>query len=154
MSKGNNILNYSTQIEAGRTIGEIVSLLVAKRASSINTDYDEHGRAVALTFVIRIVDNLIPFRMSPNVAGVARKLPNSQDVARAERVAWRILLRWVEAQMAMVESTQAEMGQVFLPYAVQTSGETVWQSFQEHNTKRLAAPTEEAIYVQFEDSME
>lgn len=138
-SKGNQILNYTTTVEAGRTIGEITSLLVQKKALSINTDYDEKGRATALTFVIRVGDNQIPFRMSPNVDGVRRKLPNTSDVARAERVAWRILLRWVEAQMAMVESTQAEMGQVFLPYAVKPDGNTVWQSFQQSNTKQLGA---------------
>lgn len=139
MPKGNNILNYTTDVPAGRTLGEIVGLLVAKKASSINTDYDEAGRARALTFVIRIGDNLIPFRMEPNVQGVLRKLPSSSDIARAERVAWRILLRWVEAQMAMVESTQAEMGQVFLPYAVKPSGETIWQAFQMSNTKQLGS---------------
>lgn len=138
MSKGNNILNYTTSVEAGRTVGEIVSLLVQKKALSINTDY-ENGRASSLTFVIRVGDNLIPFRMAPNVQGVARKLPNPRDIDRAERVAWRILLRWVEAQMAMVESTQAEMGQVFLPYAVKPSGETLWQAFQASNTLQLSS---------------
>lgn len=137
MSKTNQILNYTTEVPAGRTVGEITSLLVQKKALSINTDYDENGRAIALTFIIRVSDNLIPFRMEPNVKGVAKKLPNQQDIARAERVAWRILLRWVEAQMAMVESTQAEMGQVFLPYAVKPNGETIWQAFQMSNTKQL-----------------
>jgi hypothetical protein len=133
---GNKLLNYSTTVEAGRTVGEITSLLVQKRAVSINTTYDENGRATALTFVIKVADNLIPFRMTPNVKGVARRLPGS-DLARAERVAWRILLRWVEAQMAMVESNQAELGQVFLPYAVNNSGETMWTAFQMSNTKQL-----------------
>jgi len=133
----NNLLNYTTTVAAGRTIGEITSLLVQKKAISINTEYDDKGKAQSLTFVIRVGDNLIPFRMKPNIEGVRRKLPNSSDLPRAERVAWRILLRWVEAQMAMVESTQAEIGQVFLPYAVNNQGETFWQVFQASNTKQL-----------------
>jgi hypothetical protein len=138
MSKGNNILNYSTTIQAGKTVGEITSLLVQKKALSISTDYDEKGRASALTFIVRVGDNLIPFRMMPNIEGVRRKIRNG-DPAQAERVAWRILLRWVEAQMAMVESTQAEMGQVFLPYAVKPDGNTVWRAFQMSNTKQLVS---------------
>ena len=135
---GYNILNYSTEVEAGRTVGEITSLLVAKRCTAINTDYEDR-KVVALTFVVRVGDNMIPFRMTPNVEGVARKLPNPSDKARAERVAWRILLRWVEAQMAMIDSMQAEIGQVFLPYAVRNDGNTMWQAFQMSNTKQLAA---------------
>jgi hypothetical protein len=134
---GNNILNYSTEVEAGRTVGEIISLLVAKRCTAINTDY-ENGRLLALTFVVKVGDNMIPFRMTPNIEGVARKLPNPHDKIRAERVAWRILLRWVEAQMAMIDSTQAELGQVFLPYAVRNDGETMWTAFQMSNTKQLS----------------
>lgn len=136
MSKGNQILNYTTTVEAGRTVGEIISLLVQKRAVSINTDY-EGGKASAITFVVKVADNMIPFRMVPNVIGVSRKLPNPGDTARAERVAWRILLRWVEAQMAMVDSAQAELGQVFLPYAVRPDGNTIWHAFQMSNTKQL-----------------
>lgn len=135
---GNKLLNYTTSVEAGRTAGEIVSLLVQKKAVSINTDYDEKGRAKALTFVVKVADSLIPFRMEPNVEGVLRCLPGN-DLARAERVAWRILLRWVEAQMAMIESNQAELGQVFLPYAVNNNGETMWKAFQTSNTKQLTA---------------
>lgn len=142
MRKTNNILNYTTDVPAGRTVGEITSLLVQKKATSINTEYDTSGRVSSLTFVIRIQENFIPFRMTPNVDGVARKLPNRNDIARAERVAWRILLRWVEAQMAMVDSAQAETGQVFLPYAVSANGETVWQRYLANNTKQLGSATE------------
>lgn len=102
----------------------------------INTDYQD-GKATAITFVIRVGENLVPFRLAPQIQGVAQKLPNKRDIVRAERVAWRILLRWVEAQLAMVESLQAEMGQVFLPYAVDKEGETFWKAFQASNTKRL-----------------
>jgi hypothetical protein len=131
------ILNYTTKVAAGKTVGEIITLLVKKQANSINTEY-ENGKAISITFVIRINDALIPFRITPNVKGVLSKI-RSTDMAQAERVAWRILLRWVEAQMALVESSQAEMGQVFLPYAVNNSGDTFWQAFQMSTTKQLTA---------------
>jgi hypothetical protein len=48
---------------------------------------------------------------------------------QAEWVSWRILKDWVEAQMALVESGQAEAAQVFMPYATRQDGQTMWQAY-------------------------
>jgi hypothetical protein len=59
--------------------------------------------------------------------------------AQAERVAWRIVKDWLEAQMAIVVTNQAEMAQVFLSYVIaDRSGLTVYQQFKEHNQKQIA----------------
>lgn len=137
--KASNILNYRTEVDAQKTAAEIMQLLVGKRVSSINLDYSE-GRIKAITFVANVADSMIPFRLQPNIEGVYRRPEiKAQGMQQAERVAWRIVLRWVEAQLAMVESNLAEIGQVFLPYAVQGNGETLWQYFQAKNTKLLVA---------------
>lgn len=47
-----------------------------------------------------------------------------------ERVAWRIVKDWVEAQMALIESGLAELPEVFLPYAVKPDGRTVYDEFK------------------------
>lgn len=60
-------------------------------------------------------------------------------IAQAERVSWRIIKDWVEAQIALVESSQAEMAQVFMPYATDESGGTLYMRFLESNQKRLAS---------------
>ncbi len=81
---------------------------------------------------------MIPFRLQPNIEGVYKRPEiKAQGMQQAEKVGWRIVLRWVEAQLAMVESNLAEMGQVFLPYAVRGDGETLWNAFQMSNTKQL-----------------
>lgn len=134
-TRKNPILNYTTTISVLKTVSEITSLLSRKHAVSVSTDFTA-GKPTAITFVIVIGEQRVPFRLEPKIAGVARLLPG-RDPARAERVAWRILYRWTEAQMAMVESSQAEMGQVFLPYAVGVSGETFWHAFQESKMKQL-----------------
>jgi hypothetical protein len=59
--------------------------------------------------------------------------------SQAERVSWRILKDWVEAQLALIESGQAEMGQVFMPYAMNDQGRTMYELFVENNQKRLSA---------------
>lgn len=135
--KAENILNYRTRVLAKQTVSEIVGLLAGKRVTNISIDYQE-GKTAAITFILKVADSMIPFRLEPKVDGVLRRPEiRSQGREHAENVAWRILLRWVEAQLAMVESNQAEMGEIFLPYAVRANGDTFWKAFQMSNTKQL-----------------
>ena len=46
---------------------------------------------------------------------------------QACRVAWRIIKDWLEAQMALIQTQQADLAEIFLPYL--TSGN---QSFYEY----------------------
>ena len=46
---------------------------------------------------------------------------------------------WCEAQLAIVESNQAEMAEVFLPYAIDAKGETMYRLFKESKQKQLGA---------------
>lgn len=106
----------STKISAQQTAGELVGELVKAGASSVNTDY-KGGKISGLRWIMRVggVDALfeIPIRVEP----ILKKL-GGQDTAQAERVAWRQLLRWVQAQNAMIEVGMAQPGEVYLAYAV------------------------------------
>ena len=43
-------------------------------------------------------------------------------------MAWRIIKDWIEAQLAIVEAEQAEMVEVFLPYAQNpATGKTLFE---------------------------
>lgn len=135
--KPSKLLNYRTRVAASQTVSEIVCLLAGKKVSSVNIDY-QNGKATAVTFVIRIADSLIPFRLAANIDGVMnRPEVRNQGREQGENVAWRIVFRWVEAQIALVEANQAEMGQVFLPYAVRDNGDMLWTAFQASHTKQL-----------------
>jgi hypothetical protein len=52
------------------------------------------------------------------------------DEIRGSNVAWRICKDWIEAQMAYIKAQQAVMSQVFLPYIVNSNGDTVYALFQ------------------------
>ncbi len=67
------------------------------------------------------------------------------DRAQAERTAWRQVLRWVEAQMAMIDAGMTQTQEVFMPYAVipGTDNKTMFQAW-ESQQKQLAAPSEAA----------
>ena len=149
------ILNYSTAISPSRTIGEITSLLIRKNARSITTEFTDEGEIKAVSFVMHVGGLPIRFLLPANVEGVASVMLHDEpwnsrrhsgrekyeaDVcSRAKWVAWRILKDWVAAQMALIESGQAEAAQVFMPYAQQNNGTTMYQLWVENNQKQLPA---------------
>ena len=50
---------------------------------------------------------------------------------QAYRVAWRNILDWVEAQMALLEIEMAKIEEIFLPYMVNSSGETLFERLKQ-----------------------
>ena len=57
---------------------------------------------------------------------------------QAERTAWKILLDWVEAQMAMIELSQVEVLQVFLSYVYDhQKKQTFFEQIKEKKYKAL-----------------
>jgi len=137
------ILNYTTKIDANKTIGEIQRILAKGKAKQISVDYDDDENPSAIQFMIVYLEQPVYFRLPCNVDGVYRalcasKAPHSlRTTAQARRVAWRIIKDWTEAQLAIVEANQAEMTEVFLPYALDTSGQTFFQVFTESKQKQL-----------------
>lgn len=64
------------------------------------------------------------------------------DREQAERVAWRIIKDWIEAQMAILESEMVTMDEIFLPYTLDNKGNTLYQLFAT-NALQLNAPMED-----------
>jgi hypothetical protein len=131
------ILNYTTTIDVHKTMGEIQEKLAKAGALAISIDYGEGGTPTALTFVVKIRDVLVNFRLPSRHEGVFRRLTLDENVPnrfrtedQARRVAWRIIKDWVEAQLAIIEAGQAELAEVFLPYAVMPNGRTLFQEFE------------------------
>lgn len=59
----------------------------------------------------------------------------------AERVAWRQLLRWVEAQLAMVDTGLSTVDEVLLPYMRGDDGQTIYSLFKVNEQKQLTVAT-------------
>lgn len=139
------ILNYTTKIPVHQTVGEILQILAKAGATNTSIDYDAAGEPVALTFTIRVQDFPLRFRLPSKHAGVLKLLENDKSIdrtayrteAHARRVAWRIVKDWIDAQLALVEAEQASLAEVFLPYAVTKTGNTLYQEF-EANQKMLS----------------
>ena len=129
------ILNYTTGIAPEKTVSEIQRILGAKGATRVSIDYAQ-GKAVAVTFGLDVAGAPVSFRLPCNVEGIRaslkrdKKMTAARDTAQCQRIAWRIVKDWVEAQMALVEAGQAEVAEVFLPYAIHSNGQTVFQAIK------------------------
>ncbi len=138
------ILNYTTSIKVEKTVGEIQAALAQAGAKAVLFEFD--GPVVtAISFRIKYEDEMVSFRLPSNIDNIYVVLQNDPNVPRrlrtpeqASRVAWRIIKTWLLAQLALVEAEQAEMVQVFLPYAQHpATGQTVFESMQDGGFKRL-----------------
>jgi hypothetical protein len=145
------LLNYTTTVPARRTVAEIQAALADAGARSVLVDYLEDGRPAAVAFVLVTPLGLRSFRLPADVAAVAKVLArdaanvkahvNRRALAsfeQAERVAWRILKDWLEAQLALVRVDLASLDQVMLPYMLAPDGRTtVYDLYRDH---QLALP--------------
>ncbi|GAB2552796.1 hypothetical protein [Rufibacter soli] len=127
------ILNYTTKVPASKTVGEIQEILASGGAKRIMIDYGSDREPVAVSFLIEVSPgNLVSFRLPSNPKGVLASLEKDKvknefrNMDQAQRVAWRVIKDWVEAQLAIIYAEQATMLQVFLPYAVTSSGDTMF----------------------------
>lgn len=142
------IKNYTTEVDAAKTCGEISGMLASKGARRVQIDYDETSQPSSISFVYLVYNCPVFFRLPCNIDGVLKCLRTQKGVPysyqnkeQARRVGWRILKNWLEAQIAIVEAGAAQFSEVFLPYAVDNEGRTMFQRFDaEYAQKALPAP--------------
>ena len=137
------ILNYTTKVDVYTTLGAIQGQLVKHGAKKIMQDYDEQGKIVSLSFLINTPVGERGIRLPANVDAVHKVLTRQKvkcDREQAERVAWRIVKDWVEAQMAILESEMVQLDEIFLPYMVNDNGQTLFAAYRD-NQLRLEGAT-------------
>jgi len=132
------LLNYTTQIEAIKTVGEIQGILAGHGAKSIKTDYTGDGQVEALSFLVLTPHGEVGIRLPIDPDAVLKVLTKQNSLGRvprrfvnrpqAIRVAWRIVKDWVSAQMAILETEMVRMEQVFLPYVITKGGRTLYEA--------------------------
>lgn len=138
------ILNYTTQIKTEKTASEIQRKLADAKAQAVLSEYDENGVMCAMSFRIMTPQGPISFRLPANIDGVYRAICNDRRISKglktrdqAARVAWRIIKDWVEAQLAIVEAEMADIKEVFLPYAQNATGQTLYEAIKGNGFKML-----------------
>lgn len=126
------IKDYSTKVDVFTTLGEIQGMLVKHGAKKVLQEFDDDGNVQSVLFMINTPMGIQAVRLPANVDAVQKTLAKQKvkaDRAQAQRVAWRIIKDWVAAQMAILESEMVSMDEIFLPYMLNTDGQTVHQLF-------------------------
>lgn len=127
------LLNYTTKVDVYTTLGAIQGQLVKHGAKKIMQEYDDQGRIYALSFSVDTPSGQRGIKLPANVDAVHAVLTRQKvkcDREQAERVAWRIVKDWVEAQMAILESEMVQLDEIFLPYMINNSGQTLFEVYR------------------------
>ena len=134
------ILNYTTTVDAFKTVSEIEYILVKHKAKSVMKQY-EGERITGLSFLIDNGRTMIPVRLPVKTEECLKVLKkekaNSQrsnikaTPEQAERVAWRILKDWIEAQMALLDIEMVRFEEIFLPYIELPNNQTLFQALEQ-----------------------
>jgi len=132
MRKNQAIYMGTTKIDAGKTAAEISELLGRYGVTTVQSTFDR-GEVVGLAFSI-VAGSLelyykLPVRHEPvlQVLKKSKMRGEYKNEAQARRTAWRQVLRWVEAQMALIETGMADIKEIFLPYMMTPQGRTLFQ---------------------------
>lgn len=137
------ILNYTTKVNAFRTVNEIQQILIGAKARAVLIEYDDEGVPTSISFKVDTKHGLMSFRMSSHADGVYAVMQNEnvdkkyKTLERSHWIAWRIVKDWIEAEMARINSGQAEMAEVFLAYAQNEAGTTIYDTLVDKGFPQL-----------------
>jgi hypothetical protein len=126
------LLNYTTKVAAIDTVAEISKKLLAYGVREQTVRYDKNRKPIGLAFRIDTAFGeqgfVLPADPAPVLKILERDWSNGSIPARyatreqAEKVAWRIVKDWLEAQLAIVETGMVKLDEVMLPYLQTAEG--------------------------------
>lgn len=141
----------TTKIDVGKTVAEIQDILGRYGCCSVMSEYDK-GEVTSVCFQVMFLNKTVPFKLpcrweciyknfvDRRALGKLRPIhKESEDIIQAKRVAWRQILRWVEAQMALVETDMVKVQEVFMPYMQPAigKGKTLYEHVEHSEGKFL-----------------
>ena len=140
------IKNYTSDKPIDSIFTELQQTLVQHGARQISFDYGDNAKVQGVQFVIKVNDRFIPVKLPARVEKaqtvlkkqwedgvISHKRGKEQTYGyeQAYRVAWRNILDWVQAQMALLEIGMAKIEEVFLPYMQDREGITFFERMEQ-----------------------
>lgn len=122
-----------------KTVSEIEYILMKHKAKSIVKEFDGDS-IVGLYFLIDTGPYQVPIKLPVRIDACHQVLKKQKKAGnrnikdtreQAERVAWRILKDWIEAQMALLDIEIVCLEEIFMPYIVDKSGQTLFEKLKE-----------------------
>jgi len=127
------LLNYTTTVDAAKTVAQIQLILAKHGARAVLINYSDTGDIEALSFKVQTPHGEVGIQLPVNTESILKVLekqnlpPRYVNRPQAIRIAWRIVKDWVEAQMAILETEMVKMEQIFLPYILSEEGRTLYE---------------------------
>lgn len=140
--------NYTS--EGRGTFEKIQKVLANHGANRIMYDYGPDGQLTAITFGFDLNGQPMGFRLPALVENVVQIMYGKKDrygnvrkITQAQRdqaykTAWANIRDWIDAQMALIDTRQVKLEQVFLPYLIMQGNETL---FEQLERKQFALPS-------------
>jgi hypothetical protein len=140
------IKNYTSDKPIERIFAELQQMLGMHGAKHISFEYGDDGKIQSVAFTIKVHDRFIPIKLPARVEKAQavmkkqweegmishkRGRESTYGYEQAYRVAWRNILDWVQAQMALLEIGIAKMEEVFLPYMQDRDGVTFFERMEQ-----------------------
>ncbi len=147
-----------SDISIDKIFAELQKTLGQHGAKQISYDYGDDGRVQGVQFVIKVNDRFLPVRLPARVEKAQAVLKRQWDAGiishkrakektygdeQAYRVAWKNILEWTQAQMALIEIEMAKLEEIFLPYMVDRSGKTYFETLEKRQFQLESGDTVE-----------
>lgn len=132
----------TTEISSAKTVGQIIGELGEYPfVRQVSQTFNGSGGVRSIEFLITDEQlGITSYRLEPRIEEIFKILQGKQtdpvkweekDRQRAPKVAWRQIYRWMQAQLAMVDSKMAAPQEVFFAHMVNKDGTTMFQKFVE-----------------------
>lgn len=150
-----NLRNYTSEVSVDRSVSLIERELVNAGAMHISKPYDEDGNLAGIMFQIPNNGRPLIFKLPVRwktcfkimMAEVRKPLPTTEERVKqqAQRTAWKILYEWTAIQVSLIKLEQADVIEVFLPYAYDPSkDQTFFERLKAGGFKQLSSGAEGA----------
>lgn len=127
-----NIKNYTSEAKVENTVAHIEELVIKKmNARQFFKEY-KNGHLDGIVFVVPTDKGDLPFKMPARVEKVEKLVGN---IEQARRTAWKNIHDWIDAQVALIETEQVKVEEVFLPYMAYPNGQTLFEVMEQGGFK-------------------
>jgi hypothetical protein len=137
--------NFSTTIEADKTVMEIERMLAKFGAKKILKEFDGNQRLIGLAFTVDTPQGEMPIKLPAKIdkieqvfkiqvsRGLLSRKYWGSDWAKEQsvRTAWRTIKDWIDAQFALISIEMVKVEEIFLPYAYSARlGQTLYEAIE------------------------
>ena len=127
--------NYTSEVPVERTLQHIQKILSSNGADRVTIEYFR-GAAVGVSFVLNIEKRPMHIKLPARLEKVpfamyGREVCSENEKQQVYRTAWKNIHDWIDAQLALVQTSMVKLEEVFLPYIQDKQGVTFFERMEQ-----------------------